>query len=43
MSPSKDAPQPSAQVSDTQTLLCATADHRVGVKAAREKNNEVQL
>lgn len=39
MSPSKDAPQPSAQVSDIQTLFCASADHRLNVKTAREKNN----
>lgn len=39
MFPSKDVPHPSAQVSDTQTLFPASGDHRLSVKAAREKKN----
>jgi len=35
----KACPPPSAQVSDTPTLFCASADHRLRVKAAREKRN----
>lgn len=39
MFPSKDVPHPSAQASDTETLFLASGDHRLSVKAAREKKN----
>lgn len=37
MSPSKDPPHPAAQISDTQTFFCASGNHRLSVKAGRER------